>query len=172
MLSDYINQLREVKEEDIKAIVGLITQNEDKRIFTMGNGGSASTANHFASDLQNIGLEAISLCSNTAILTRLANDESYNHIFLNQLKENHLKLNEIVIAISASGNSFNILNAVAYVNEIGAIPIGLTGFGGGRLIQLIDSYINLSSRNYGVIEGVHCCLIHLITELLCPKLKQ
>jgi len=166
MISEYINQLREVKEEDIKAVVELIAQNKDKRIFIMGNGGSASTANHFASDLQNIGLEAISLCSNTAILTRLANDKSYERVFLNQLKENHLKPGEIVIVISASGNSFNIVNAVVYAQEIGAIPFGLTGFGGGRLIQLTDNYIKLSSKNYGVVEGVHCCLTHLITELL------
>jgi len=172
MLSEYIEHLKKVSIAYLEAIIELLAQNRDKRIFIMGNGGSASTANHFASDLQHIDLKAISLCSNMAILTRLANDERYECIFTSQLVENNLAPHEIIVTISASGNSPNILNAAVCAKEVGAMSVGLIGFGGGELARFTDICIKLSSKNYGVIEGVHCCLTHIITESLSLRLKR
>ena len=164
MLVDYIEALREIKEPDIKAAAEAIASRE--RVFIMGNGGSASTADHFASDLQKVGVAAVSLCSNTAILTRLANDMGYPHVFQRQLMENKVKKTDVVVVISVSGMSLNILNAIRYAREQGAQTIGLVGFDGGKLIKEVDLSIVVQSKDYGVVEGVHSCLTHIIVDLI------
>lgn len=166
----YIKGLHEINREDIEGMLRLI--NNDKRIFIMGNGGSAATGNHFASDLQAIGLRAISLCANTAILTRLSNDYSYGDVFSAYLREEYLQAGETVIAISGSGNSLNILKAIEYAKKQGAVTLALIGFGGGKLKELADYSIILSSHDYGEVEGVHSCLCHIIPHLIKGEIES
>lgn len=160
----YIKGLHEISREDIEGMLRLI--NKDKRIFIMGNGGSAATGNHFACDLQKIGLRAISLCANVAILTRLSNDHGYGAVFSTYLREEYLQAGETVIVISGSGDSPNILKATEYAKEQGAVTLALIGFGGGKLKELAYYSIILSSHDYGEVEGVHSCLCHIIPHLL------
>lgn len=166
----YIKGLHEINREDIKVMLRLI--NKDKRIFIMGNGGSAATSNHFASDLQAIGLRATSLCENVAILTRLSNDYGYGDVFSNYLREEYLQAEETVIAISGSGNSANILNAIGHAKERGAVTLALIGFGGGKLKELAHYSIILSSHDYGEVEGVHSCLCHIIPHLIKKEIEE
>jgi D-sedoheptulose 7-phosphate isomerase len=164
MIEGYTKVLQEVRQSAIEEFVRRI--NKDGRVFIMGNGGSATTSNHLASDLQAIGLRAMSLCANVAILTRLGNDRGYHNVFSAQLEEQYLATGETVIFISASGNSWNLINAVEYANFKQSVTLALTGFGGGELRKLVDYSITLSSCDYGEVEGVHSCLCHLIPSLI------
>jgi len=166
----YIKGLHEINGKAIEAMLRLI--NKDKRIFIMGNGGSAATGNHFASDLQAIGLKAISLCGNVAILTRLSNDHGYDAVFSTYLREEYLQAAETVIVISGSGDSPNILKATEYAKERGAVSLALIGFGGGKLKELADYSIILSSHDYGEVEGVHSCLCHIIPHLIKKEIEE
>lgn len=166
MIEGYIKALQEVKECDIEEFVHRI--NKDGRVFIMGNGGSASTSNHLASDLQSIGLRAVSLCANVAILSRAVND--YGDMFGRQLKEQYIDSRDTIIAISASGNSSNILSAVLEANRMRVVTLALIGFGGGQLQTLADYSIILSSCDYGEVEGVHSCLCHIIPRLLKERI--
>lgn len=170
LIEDYIKSLHQISGEDIKGMLQLI--NKDKRIFIMGNGGSAATGNHFANDLQAIGMRATSLCANIAILTRLSNDYSYSEVFSAYLREEYLQAWETVIAISGSGNSSNILKAIEYAKEQGAVTLALIGFGGGKLKALADYSIILSSQDYGEVEGVHSCLCHIIPHLIKKEAEE
>ena len=111
------------------------------RIFFIGNGGSAATASHFANDIA-IGtrmydrpFRALSLTDNLATITAIANDDGYSEIFVRQL-QTQMAPSDVVVAISASGNSPNVVKAVEYANREGAATIALTGFDGGRLGQI------------------------------------
>ena len=143
------------------------------RVFFIGNGGSASTASHFANDLA-IGsrtwhkpFRVISLCDNLSVLTALANDYGYHEVFTRQLQV-LMEAGDIVVAISASGNSPNILAAVQYANEHGAATIGLTGFDGGRLAALAHFVVHAPTNpgEYGPAEDVHLILDHLVGAFL------
>jgi len=145
-----------------------------RTIFLIGNGGSAATASHFANDLA-LGprvygaraYRAISLTDNCALLTAAGNDLGYETIFLEQLKT-LLQPKDVVIAISASGNSPNVLRAIEYANQRGAITIGLTGFDGGTLRQIVTEHLHVSTPHgdYGPVEDLHLILNHLITSYL------
>jgi len=140
------------------------------RIFVIGNGGSASTASHFVNDL-GVGLsrrgliqfDIESLSDNTAVCTALANDLGYEYIYSKQL-ENKLKKNDLLIAISCSGNSKNILNAVKIAKDRGATIIGLTGFDGGELLRESDISLHIPTPNneYGLVENIHLIINHMI----------
>jgi D-sedoheptulose 7-phosphate isomerase len=146
----------------------------DSTIFIIGNGGSAATASHFANDLslgpRKLGgqpYKAISLADNTALLTAAGNDLGYETVFLEQLRT-LLEPDDVVIAISASGNSPNIIRAVEYANELGAVTIGFTGFDGGVLRQIAAEHINVATPkgDYGPVEDLHLVLNHLISSYL------
>ncbi|MCL4379613.1 MAG: SIS domain-containing protein [Candidatus Marsarchaeota archaeon] len=116
-------------------------RNNGNLIFVMGNGGSASTASHLAQDLNKAATRAgrkrfrsIALNDNIPILLAIANDDAYENVFVEQLK-NFMSEGDVVIGLSGSGNSKNVLNAIEYANEHGGITIGWTGFGGGRLAK-------------------------------------
>jgi len=148
-----------------------------RTIYIIGNGGSASTASHMAVDLS-IGtyvpgahkLRIVSLTDNVATITALANDLSYEFVFQKQL-EPVLTHRDALIAISASGNSKNILRAVDYANDICALTIGLAGFGGGALQKLVDIDITASSHNYGVVEDFHLSLGHILSQFIKKHLE-
>lgn len=164
--------------EKIVAIIEVAWQKE-RTVFFIGNGGSAVTASHFANDFgwytRHIGSQrprAISLTDNIALITAIGNDAGYENIFVEQLK-NLFQPDDVLIAISASGNSSNILCAVDYANTHDGKTIGLTGFVGGRLKQICDVCLLISTDfgEYGPVEDAHLIVNHLLITYLTEKLS-
>jgi len=149
---------------------------QGKQVFLLGNGGSAANATHIAEDLQKGVKEhtgrrfkVISLADSTPLITAWANDTSYERIFVEQI-ETLVDPGDVVIAISGSGNSPNVLRAVERANEMGAVTIGWSGFGGGKLAQVAQKPIVVASDNMQRIEDVHLILGHLVyTCLVNPE---
>ncbi len=163
--------------EIIERVVDIIVdaQLAKRNLYMVGNGGSASTATHFACDLGKATivdgrarLRVTSLTDNIALVTAWANDTSYERVFAEQLT-NLLNPGDVVIAISASGNSPNILAAIEVARALGAVTVALVGFGGGRLVDMVDVAIHVPVNDYGVTEGCHLVLEHAITELGAPE---
>jgi D-sedoheptulose 7-phosphate isomerase len=168
--------LERLPEEQIQEAIQLLAlaRIERKQVFIMGNGGSASTATHFVCDLAKNtryadlpSFRVIGLTDNMAIFSALANDEGYDQVFSQQLTT-HLQPGDVVIAISASGNSPNVINAVELANRMGATTIGLTGFDGGILKKLVDLDIHVTSTVIEHVEDIHLMLEHLI----CKELRE
>lgn len=175
----YLDYLSEVLAQlDVTAIAAftevlLQARARGARIFFIGNGGSATTASHFANDIA-IGtrvwakpFRATSLTDNVAVLTAIANDYGYSEIFTLQLKT-QMAPGDVVVAISASGNSSNVVQAVEYANAHGAITVGLTGFDGGQLKRLAQFVVHVPTNKgeYGPAEDVHMILDHLVGTFL------
>ena len=151
---------------------------QDKQVFIIGNGGSASTASHFACDLgKGAAIEGkrrfriMSLNDNMAVFSAYANDNGYESVFSEQLM-NVLNPGDVLIGITVSGNSPNILRAVEYANKVGATTLGWIGFNGGKLKEIVDSALCLSSSNFGVVEGAHVVLHHAIAQQFINILGQ
>lgn len=147
-------------------------RNKGNNVFLMGNGGSASTASHFTSDLLKTSLlknipkfKAFSLSDNIPVLLAWANDSSYEEVFVGQL-ENLLNKDDVVIGISGSGNSPNVLKAVKFANENGGVTISLTGKGGGKLAKLAKLNLVVKSQDMLTIETMHLLICHLITTMI------
>ncbi len=143
-------------------------------IFFMGNGGSAATANHFANDLCVCAspegkkpFRCVSLASNVAFLTCLGNDFGYDSIFVRQLR-NLMSPSDLVVGISASGNSANVVNALQYAVDNNAIPIAIVGFDGGIMKKIAHHVIHVQSEKgeYGPVEDIHMVLDHLVSTYL------
>jgi D-sedoheptulose 7-phosphate isomerase len=156
----------------------LEARERDARIFFIGNGGSAATASHFANDIA-IGcrewekpFRAMSLTDNVPIITAVANDYGYEEIFVLQLKS-LMKPGDVVVAISASGNSPNVVNALEYANERGAVTVALTGFDGGKLRQVAQRAVHVPTNKgeYGPVEDVHMILDHLVGGYLMHRCR-
>ncbi len=173
-IKKYLSHLQRVLErlqlEDVRKSIDVIMDayHSDKQIFVIGNGGSASTASHLACDLgKGTSIEGkprfrvISLTDNVATMTAWSNDVSYEDVFLEQLK-NLAKSGDVVIGISASGNSENVIRAIKYAKEIGCNTIGWSGFGGGRLAEISDVNVVVDSDQYGPVEDVHLILNHVL----------
>jgi D-sedoheptulose 7-phosphate isomerase len=150
----------------------------EKQVFTLGNGGSASTASHMAADIakNTIGpnmrrFRVLSLNDNTAMLTALANDLGYEHVFREQL-QNLIRPGDLLIAISGSGNSPNVLNAIRYAQAQCAQVVGILGFGGGAASEVVDVSIVVPSDHYGIIEDVHLIINHIIVDYFKFKLAE
>lgn len=152
---------------------------EGRRIFFLGNGGSAATASHFANDI-GIGtrsdgppFKALSLTDNNAVLTCLANDLGYDSVFVEQLRV-HLEPGDVVVAISASGNSPNVLRAIDLAKERGNVTIGLTGFDGGELRRRSQIAIHVPTERgeYGPVEDAHMVLDHLLSSYLAMRARR
>ena len=147
-------------------------RNKGKKIFTMGNGGSGSTASHFVSDLLKTAItkgdkrfSAISLVDNVPALLAWSNDTSYKDIFTEQLK-NHFSKGDIIIGFSGSGKSKNVVNALTYGKKNGAFCIGITGMSGGILPKLCDICYVVPSDNMLTIESMHLLICHCIVETI------
>jgi D-sedoheptulose 7-phosphate isomerase len=143
-----------------------------RQIFIMGNGGSASTATHFVADLsKNTRLEKIpdfrvlGLTDNMAVLTAYANDEGYENVFAQQLA-NFVRPYDVVIAISASGNSKNVLRAVELARQVKAYTVGMTGFDGGKLGSIVDLNIHILSDIIEQVEDLHLVVEHMVVKTL------
>jgi D-sedoheptulose 7-phosphate isomerase len=160
-----------VPTDDVERVVEaiLLAHVGGRHVYILGNGGSASTASHFACDLSKATIVAgrsrlrvTCLNDNIALLTAWANDESYNRVFAEPLL-NLLDPDDMIIAISASGNSPNVVEAMKVGTEMGALTVGLVGFDGGELRDMVDLSIHIRSRDYGVVEDCHLVLEHAIT---------
>lgn len=170
-LQDSINQL---PKDRIVSVIDLLHSARlvGRQIFIMGNGGSASTATHFVCDLAKNTRKAgwphyrvIGLSDNMAIFSAYANDEGYESVFAQQLA-NLIMPEDIVIGISASGNSKNVLNAMELAKSQNATTIGFTGFDGGHLASLVDINIHVNSTIIEHVEDIHLILEHMIVKAL------
>src|SRR5437588_1969623 len=143
---------------------------DGRRIFILGNGGSAATASHFALDLAKNTimpgaprLKAISLTDHVPLITAWSNDTHYEHIFAEQLA-NLIEPGDVVIGISASGNSPNVINAVKLAQRSRAATIGLLGATGGKLKSIVDAAVLAPGQNIEQEEDAHVILAHVITR--------
>lgn len=142
----------------------------DQTIFVIGNGGSAANATHFAADFGKNAIPAgrrkvriLSLCTNTPAITALGNDVGFESIYREQLAA-LMRPGDLLIAYSVSGTSRDVIEAVSWAKEHGAIVIGLTGFTGGTLAALSDVSINTPSETYEVVEDMHGICSHMFTS--------
>jgi D-sedoheptulose 7-phosphate isomerase len=183
-VTDYLNRLRRVIDAlphadlmELGEMLFRAYQNQ-KQVLTLGNGGSASTASHMAADLGKNTIEAnmrrfriISLNDNMSLLTALANDAGYENVFSEQLK-NLVRAGDLLIVISASGNSPNVLSAIRCAQERSAQVAGLLGFGGGEAARLVDLPIVVPSSHYGVVEDAHLVINHVLVEHFRHRLAE
>ena len=180
---EYLSSLfSESSLEEIDKIVSIFekARENEKIIFIIGNGGSAATASHMSEDLSKgtyakgkKPFKTISLTDNTSYITALANDEGYENVFLGQLKC-LLKKDDVVVSISASGNSPNLIKAVKYANSKGAITVGIIGFDGGKLKELCKQnfIVKTDKGMYGPVEDTHLIVGHIISTYLMYKMKD
>lgn len=147
-------------------------------IFTMGNGGSASTASHFACDLAKGTIipggprfRLIALTDNVPLITAWSNDVAYEDIFAEQLC-NLMGRGDVVVAFSGSGNSPNVLRAVALARQQGGITIGFSGFNGGQLSRMVDVPVVVPCHCMEQVEDVHMVLCHLMSTTLRQRLQR
>lgn len=186
-INDYIMEVTRclmlLDKDKIELIIDILVEayKNDRKVFILGNGGSASTASHMACDLGKGTLQrvydkterrfrVISLTDNVALMTAFANDLSFDEIFVQQLI-NLVETDDIVVALSGSGNSMNIVKAVEYAKQCGAKSIGLLGFkNGGKLGELVDCALIVNSTHYGPIEDIQLVLNHLIASWIA-KIK-
>ena len=150
----------------------------DKQVFTIGNGGSSSTASHLAADLSKNTTGAntrrfriTSLNDNAAIVTAIANDLGYENMFAEQLI-NLIRPGDVLIAVSASGNSPNIVNAIRYAQQQSAHVAALLGFDGGQAAKLADNAIIVPSSDFGIVEDLHLAINHILVEYFRDYLAQ
>lgn len=161
-------------DKEILSILNNSIKNKQK-IFVAGNGGSAALANHYLCDLSkgavknwkedNDRFQVISLSSNISYITAIANDESYEEIFKQQLI-NLANKNDILILISSSGNSPNIIKALDYAKKMDMITIGITGFNGGKLRKLADFSAHIETDMYEIAEDIHAIFGHFLAVIL------
>jgi D-sedoheptulose 7-phosphate isomerase len=152
------------------------TRDAGRCIFVCGNGGSASTASHFACDMvkgasynRDKRFKIMALTDQMATITAYANDVSYDLVFVEQLR-NFAQKGDLLLAISGSGNSPNVLRAVAFVNAQGGVSCGLTGYAGGKLATLATHSVIVPSDDLEKIEDCHMILCHLYTAYLRQEL--
>ena len=184
----YFSYLSSLLDElDTNAIAAFADEIENARknqntIFFIGNGGSASTASHMANDFgtdirkkggSDLPFRALSLTDNNAVMMAIANDDGYDNLFVNQLRI-HYRPGDILVAISASGNSSNIICAAEWVKERDGIVMSLVGFDGGRLKEISDVVIHVKSQKgeYGPVEDVHMIMDHLLANWLQYKVMS
>jgi len=178
LLESYLEKMRETAHALPVAEVARVAEEmlraraEGKTVYVLGNGGSASTASHAATDWlkphhdhDEGGVNTVSLVDNVALLTAWANDTSFDNVFAAQL-ESMLTAGDVVIAISGSGNSPNVLRAVETARKLGAVTVGLSGFEGGALAGMVDISVVVPCDEQGMIEDIHMVMVHALTVVL------
>jgi D-sedoheptulose 7-phosphate isomerase len=181
IVDKYLKEIKttidKIPVSDIDEVIAVLhnARVNHKHIFIMGNGGSASTASHFVCDLakntRRGGLpdfRVIGLTDNMAIITAYSNDEGYEHVFANQLKS-LLDPGDVVVAISGSGNSPNVLRAVDFANSCGAITVGFTGLTGGKLKGMVQYGVHVENNHMDEVEDIHLMLEHIICRVLMDR---
>ena len=168
--NDLNRLLTELDEQALENTCQLLltSYREDRQIFVAGNGGSAGTANHFSCDFGKNAVQSqtnrpriLSLSANIEVLTALGNDFCYDDVFVEQLK-NLMCDGDVILLISASGNSPNIVRAAEYVKARGGKVIGMTGFSGGKLRDLANISLHIPCESYEESEDLHLILTHMI----------
>ena len=149
----------------------------NRMIYVFGNGGSAALASHFACDLGKGTINSskkrfrvLALTDNVPLMTAWANDSRYEDIFAEQLT-NFIREDDVAFAISGSGNSPNVLNALKLARETKATTIGLAGYSGGRMKELCDICMMVPSENMQIIEDLHLCIAHALFSAVRRKLS-
>jgi D-sedoheptulose 7-phosphate isomerase len=180
--SSYINDLcaalHAIPAADIDAVKQTLESafNDGRTVFIAGNGGSAATASHMACDFQKTTLakeheriakriRCIALSDNMPLITAWGNDVHYNEVFGQQLR-NLANPGDVLLVITASGNSPNILNILEAAKTLGVKSIGFLGFEGGKALGMCDQSVVVRSSDYGVIEDAHSVLMHMVTAAL------
>jgi D-sedoheptulose 7-phosphate isomerase len=181
----YINNLNNtldgLSHEEIENFLNLLIDayENEKFVFVIGNGGSAANASHFAQDLakgtrhspeQKKRIKALSLTDNLPFITAQGNDEGYESIFEQQLRT-YANPGDILIAVSGSGNSPNILKSVQWANDNGLTTIGITGFDGGMLKKIAKHSVNVTLNDMCTSESVHSIIFHYVIIELSERLK-
>ncbi|MCI8810793.1 MAG: SIS domain-containing protein [Oscillibacter sp.] len=178
-LEDEIRTLRNLDKDALNEALNLLVEAYENGnvVYVFGNGGSGATASHFQNDF-NKGISEhtrkkfnfLCLNDNVATMMAIANDISYDEIFRFQLR-GRLKAGDLILAISGSGNSPNVLNAVEYARELGNKVIGLTGFQGGKLKTLSDVSLHAPVDSMQITEDIHLIFNHLLMWVLGRKLS-
>ncbi|MDI6858521.1 MAG: SIS domain-containing protein [Dehalococcoidia bacterium] len=184
LLEEYLRQVQDTLE--LLPLVDLARVGEEllrarargRTVYVMGNGGSAATASHAVADWMkpnrrgNSGcLRTFSLVDNVSLVTAWANDTSFDNVFAAQL-ESLLRPGDVVVAISGSGNSPNVLRAVETATKAGAVTIGFSGFSGGRLGRVVDIDVVVPCDNQKMIEDIHVILVHALTSVLVQSAEM
>lgn len=178
-ITGYFTKLKQtidkVSVQEIDSLMNLLMQSMEagKTIFIMGNGGSSATASHFACDFNkgvSFGKEnkfkMICLNDNIPSIMAYANDLSFNEIFVEQLK-NYYNPGDVVIGISGSGNSPNVIKALEYANDHDGITVGLTGYDGGKLKLIAKNNIHIPINDMQISEDLHLIINHCMMQILC-----
>ncbi len=182
-LIDELNRLDPQELEDFSQVL-FEAWLRRRSVFVCGNGGSAATASHLAQDLAKGTIrdadllsyavprfKAISLVANISWLTALGNDLGYEQVFVQQLA-NYAQPEDVLIAISGSGNSPNILAAVSWANNHGLVTLGMTGFDGGRLRVIQKNGIHVPLNDMEMVESIHSCICHWLVNDLRHRIYQ
>jgi len=179
---DYLGGLLSISESDLNSAAASILERigNQNSIWIMGNGGSASTAEHFETDLSFIRkgnsftkIKVSALTANSSLISAIANDIGYENIFSHQLFR-RAEPGDLCILISASGNSENLIKAAGAAKEIGLHTLGLLGFDGGKLGQILDTSIIVRTEigKYGPVEDIHLAICHALSEIVGEKLAS
>ena len=162
----------------IAATILLNAYKNSKTLYVCGNGGSASISNHLACDHgkllatdTDLQPRIQSLSTNIEVITAIANDISYDQVFVHQLKLN-ANPGDIVMTVSSSGDSENVVQAAQWAREFGLDVISMTGFSGGRTAEISSVNLHVDGDNYGIIEDVHQSLMHLLGQYLRQSLMD
>lgn len=162
----------DLKQVDKAASILLNAVNAGNRIYSCGNGGSAAIADHLCCDVlkgvrtgTDLKPDVTSLVSTVSLITAISNDIGYDAVFRYQL-ESIAKAGDVLITISSSGNSPNIVHAVEWAKANGVSTIALTGFEGGQSARLADVSIHVPAENYGVVEDIHQSIMHMLAQYL------
>jgi phosphoheptose isomerase len=174
----YVNQknnlLQNINFTELDKIINLLKKcfKNNNTVYTCGNGGSASLADHFTCDFikqsnnkTNLKVKSISLTTNFSLISAIANDISYDNIFSFQI-EKLCKKKDVLFLFSVSGNSKNLLEAVKTAKKIGVKTVSFTGFNGGKLSKISDLNLNFSMANYGIVEDCHTSIMHYLSQYL------
>ncbi len=185
LLKNYLTVINEaIAESDLYAIDTLYRNLKERigtsnRIFFVGNGGSASVATHAVTDLSKLNLDenrlvAISLNDNVPLLTATANDYGYENIYTEIIKNYEPTSKDLLIAISSSGNSSNVLNIVEFCNNINMETFALIGFDGGKLKKLAKNSIHIKTKKdyYGPVEDSHMIIFHLFVHIIKNDISE
>jgi len=166
------NMLEAISTSQLQQVLFILERayRDNRRVFIMGNGGSAATASHLALDLAKNTisgecrrLRVLSLTDHVPLITAWSNDYAYEHIFSEQLA-NLVEAGDVVIGISASGNSLNVINACYLAKQEDATTIGLLGANGGKMKDLVDAYVLAPGQNIEQEEDAHMIIAHVITR--------
>ena len=189
-VADYVTRLQaelaRVDQDEIRQMADLIFEawENDKFVYIFGNGGSGTTATHMSEDLGKSSLrekdlhdetkkrlKVMSLTDNLGWIMAVGNDLAYDQIFVQQLM-NYGRAGDVVLAISGSGNSPNVLNAVDWANRHGLKTFGLTGYSGGKLRTMAQAGLHVPLTYMGMVESIHLCLFHWVLNDVFARINH